>query len=1183
MSAKFNRAFLATATLATLSASWGCVADRPSRNGVFNENQYVRKDFLVRSGAVGSDGKPADDPGWVFQAAVTSASTPNPLSGFGLSTGDVSPIQIVRFDVTSDKLRMINTREIGAVDPTQATRDPEVTNAWPITNVDLKYRINLDGEKTNFFEENQELDWKVRQWVKLNFAKNDGSDLAPLNIQEVLAACTDQGNSSVTLVPDSFLVDEQNDYMSWNVNMTFPLNFSDTACTQMYGEPGMAFQKLGRQTVNYTLKYSMTRAKALNPDGTSADGYVPFELAEKDTIRRKYGTIDDTHISRDNDTNLLAARQLVIRHNPNKPIIYYFAPGYPDARKKYFTDPGGIIDQTNQIFTDAGAAARLIIRNFDDPTDLPKTADGQVHVREWGDVRYNWLRWVSDVDSGGQTGVLADTSLSGTDPRTGENISGHIRFYNFNFTDFVQARLELYLQSVGALPTNPDGTWTTGSCTEGQVLPFVAASTDTTAATLASRNSHSTLYGKMQEYLLKPVAKWGNLSPADFVVKQDADFFNALYAILPYQMYGDPAANQFVTPEGSGNAFGGSTANVLARARTESDFASMVGDMDHGNAPFDITPGPDGVKAAAAFADKLKAMAINHREFNFAQLYNKNQRRIKSDSSDMFNYIDVFQRDGRHCINGQWETKEQYETSMADSYYAQTVWHEFGHTLGLDHNWMGSVDRPNFPHYKDAAGDHIGGYSSSLMDYNATPDRVFWKNESAKFGWYPYDRAAIAFIYANNQKAGCPAGAKCTPGGPIANAPDACAPANVCSFSGQSKTGDTTFSRFVDPYGANTDKSEKGYLYCNDAQLKYTPFCRQFDFGTTPSEIMAAAIDNYEWQYKWRNFRLYRKFQDYTNYQNGPLDTVTEMRRFISQWIFDWSGGELQDTLRRIGVTAPANVPAATYFGQLTDKFNRDISMANQLAGAFHKAIIQQSSGERPFKTIYDNFFGDVTQQGIFSDKLFALQSWIELWPVDNYDPDQAAGVFNASYSSFAGDTSFENISEDAVDSMVGGQYDTYPFLRLTAVTVFAKATHDLNFPGRIDTRDWIGGHVFGRERDFLDYFRGIAVKTNVYCAEPLTLDTCTYDPRLRRAVPSDVGHSDDFNEFTGPDNRRYAWTYVQDRNTWVVVDRDRNTASYQIVRSYNNQVIHGEDGSVAGFFIQLQVKYFLDSFLQYN
>ena len=62
-----------------------------------------------------------------------------------------------------------------------------------------------------------------------------------------------------------------------------------------------------------------------------------------------------------------------------------------------------------------------------------------------------------------------------------------------------------------------------------------------------------------------------------------------------------------------------------------------------------------------------------------------------------------------------------------------------------------------------------------------------------------------------------------------------------------------------DPHGFVGDK-EINFLFCTDEHLKYTPFCRQFDFGTTPSEIVASAIDTYEWNYKWRNFRLYNKF-----------------------------------------------------------------------------------------------------------------------------------------------------------------------------------------------------------------------------------------------------------------------------------------------------------------------------------
>ena len=146
----------------------------------------------------------------------------------------------------------------------------------------------------------------------------------------------------------------------------------------------------------------------------------------------------------------------------------------------------------------------------------------------------------------------------------------------------------------------------------------------------------------------------------------------------------------------------------------------------------------------------------------------------------------------------------------------------------------------------------------------------------------------------------------------------------------------------------------------------------------------------------------------------------------------------------------------------------------------------------------------------------------------------------------------------------------------------FAQATHDVNFSGRIAIRDWVGGHVFYRERDFLDYFRGLAAKYNTYgCLE---FDTCLYDPRPAKFDAKDVGHSDDFNEFTGPDSRRWIWVYVQDRNAWVAVDRDRNTASYVIMRNYTNDVIHGEDeGFGPAYGSLLQVKYFLDSFNQYN
>ena len=317
---------------------------------------------------------------------------------------------------------------------------------------------------------------------------------------------------------------------------------------------------------------------------------------------------------------------------------------------------------------------------------------------------------------------------------------------------------------------------------------------------------------------------------------------------------------------------------------------------------------------------------------------------MHADTPDAFSFEAVMAKNARHCINGVWETKEQWVQDLIDTYWSQVMWHEFGHSLGLEHNFMASVDGNNFPHYKDGAGnDHIGLYASSVMEYNAAPDRVF-----SHPGWAPHDTDAIGWLYGSNgpspgyscngpnDKAACPTDATCS-----VNTGVTCASSTDCAgtayptcntslklcvgsysgaCSGISISGQIDAKTpWVDTFGFgawswdNTKLQwaqtggmvETQYLYCNDFQTKYTPLCRQGDLGRTPSEIIANEIDNYEWTYQWRNFRLYRKIWDNSAYANGPAGVVTDMRRFLSMWAFDWSTSELADSLRRIGITNP--------------------------------------------------------------------------------------------------------------------------------------------------------------------------------------------------------------------------------------------------------------------------------------
>jgi hypothetical protein len=1186
MNTKTFRAFLAMGALATAAASsWGCVADRPSRNGVFNENQYVRKSFLVRP----DDGSKPDT-GWILNATVVATSTPNPLGNFGIYPGNngeqatgLGGTKLVRFIVTQDKLQMVDMRELTAVQ--SPYRTSAAINAWPVTNVDLKYRINLDGEKTNFYEENQELDWQVRQWVKINFAKNDLSDMAPLGPTTVnlLNKCTQVTDASATLLPSSFVVDEENDYLQWTVNVTLPLVWDDPTCVQQFGAAGDTARRLGRDTVSFNLMYSLSRPEKLT-DGT----YQALEVGEKDPIRHKYGAIEYTTIVRDENTGTLQARELVTRFNPNKPIVWYFAEGFPEQYKVFFNDPNtGIAKQTNDLLAASNAKATVSFKNFD--ADL---APGQ-SPRLLGDVRYNMMAWLSDRDT---QELFAGSTQGVTDPRTGETLSASIVYNDFAIKDFYVQRIDAYLHGFSATnDVNSDGDWPDTvldadgkvvQCVEGATAPIDGTITNVKdengkptggAGTTKLRHDASSLFSKMQQYLQKPVSNYGHLGVSAFIANQDDEFFKAYYALMPYYVFADPDMNQFVIREGGSGVLGPESSTRLWKMmQDETEFQQLAAKIDRGEDPFTDVNGPQGSSNALGFLNRWRDLTKNHKQLGYERAFL--QGGFRRDAPSSFSFDQIMLRDARHCVNQNgslhWETKQEWTDNLITTYWQQVAWHEFGHAMGLMHNFMASVDKNNFPHYQDAAGDHIGLYASSVMEYNSAPDRVFRKG-----GWAPYDKGAIAWIYANGAPSTPPAGQK-------------------VGISGQA----SATAPWVDPLGFDQQGKEIPFLYCSHQHLKYTPFCRMGDAGTTPSEIIANQIDSYEWQYQWRNFRTYRKIWDNSQYVNGPADLMSDMRKFMSLWAFDWGSTEITDTLRRIGVKNPdSHGSDQDYYNQLTNKFNKEASMANQIAGAFHKAIIQQATGERPYRTIYDKYYGDVTQQGIILDKLLAMQGWVGLWNTDNYDQNQA-GFYIASYTGF-GDSAYQTVAEDAVESMVGGQYDVYPYFKPLAVAQFAQDTHNPNFisdfSNRKEVLDWIGGWVFYREVDFLNYFRRMAVQFNTQdAAYPATfagctkLETCTYDPQPHRqgdalsSGSSDVHHSDLFNEFIGPDGRRYSWAFVPDRNTWVVVDRDRHTATYQIIRTYNQDIVNQQDdGAFPGgaYSFELQLKYFLDYYKQYN
>ena len=720
----------------------GCVADRPARNGVFNENQYVRKDFLIQ-GTDANGNAAGTDPGWLVRATVMETSTPNLLGpNIGVFGGGESAINLVRFRVTQDKLQLLSMAQLSApLNPVGLPDETGVTaavvNAWPATNVDLKYRVNLDGETTNFYEENQELDWQVRQWVKLQFDKNDFSDLQPLGpeVWDLINKCSDVVDSSATLVTDSFVVsgaeddDPSNDYMEFTVQVSIPMTVGDATCNTVYGpallesnllSTGDGDSRTNNNVATVNLKYSFKRATPL----TSATAtYKPWIMAEKDPIQRKYGPFLPTVFNRDNATGLLAANEFVGRFDPAKPIVWYFDQTFPENYKCVFRNAPGcpapsvggdpapvtIEDGTNAVLKAAGAAARVSFLDY----DAPDPVTGVATSRTYGDIRYNFLRWESDQDV--QDSFVAVT-MPGFDPRTGEIINEGIMFNDFALQDVFVQRVDAFLTSIG------DGladSVPTGTCTSGQTLPLV------NATVIANHNANSTLYKKMQTYLAPSAPTGSHLGPSDFVptTAEDPDFLQAYFTLAPYELFADPAMNVFVTPEGGTGVYG--PAQVFQHFQDETTFQQLTATIDSGQQPFQ-----PGIANSVAFVNQMRNVTTSHDDLNRMKgfMYPAHHK----DALGAFSFETVMQHDARRCINGAWESAASWRQGIIDAYWQQTFWHEFGHALGLEHNFMGSVDQRNFTPRTDSSGkvltDENGNpeyalYSSSIMDYFANPAR----------------------------------------------------------------------------------------------------------------------------------------------------------------------------------------------------------------------------------------------------------------------------------------------------------------------------------------------------------------------------------------------------------------------------------------------------------------------------
>jgi len=519
------------------------------------------------------------------------------------------------------------------------------------------------------------------------------------------------------------------------------------------------------------------------------------------------------------------------------------------------------------------------------------------------------------------------------------------------------------------------------------------------------------------------------------------------------------------------------------RLSVERDFKEAMHAIQMNESPFGLVD-LSGRKGVEA----MNEFAENFRKWrkNHDQLESDREQLLARHNIHVFNESDAISAiaaGARLCkADGTWETDLEYRERIIEDIVFHVAIHEFGHNLSLRHNFYGSVDAA---HHRD------GELSASVMDYVSAHEEA-----GSHRGWGAYDEAALRWIYGTPQ--------------------------------------------------ARQEVMSEKYLYCTDEHRTRSPLCSAHDLGVTPSQIVLNAIERYDWLYDFRNRRAYRTFWDTSAYDDQVYAATFSLLRMWYLGIFDWYGGGVQATLKRLDqLDDGRTVLSDPEYDAIARDFYADMSASIDLITAFYDAVINQSATARNYQTEFDPFFGDVLRLGIINDKLYATAAFMDLQEVYNYSPNVETYV--AMY-----DTSFDAsnlaLSQRVLDDMLGSNYDTFPWFRFFALNLFSSATNS-NLVSDVSLRDRIAIRRYENVEEF----------------------ELAFGEGIRERIVRDDNPAQLFVH----EGEQYIYTYLEDQSWHLVTNLSRSPVSYQFMREYNEDLNAGRTGDLDNYGLKTLLSYY--------
>ena len=167
------------------------------------------------------------------------------------------------------------------------------------------------------------------------------------------------------------------------------------------------------------------------------------------------------------------------------------------------------------------------------------------------------------------------------------------------------------------------------------------------------------------------------------------------------------------------------------------------------------------------------------------------------------------------------ELLELTTEEIFSKWYATTLAHEVGHSLGLTHNFMGNTDKENFRF--DSESEDVNRNYSSIMDY--IPGTHLNYN-----GPGPYDAHALRAAYAGRIE--------------LAIGLDVSLEQYKNATIGKNGSWWDLNANHL-----NQVMPPRHYSYCTDIHVGGNPLCQRFDVGTTAAEIAQYNIEQYQQAY----------------------------------------------------------------------------------------------------------------------------------------------------------------------------------------------------------------------------------------------------------------------------------------------------------------------------------------------